>query len=51
MINNLWHLTQLLDNAFENKPNNQALIGLEYVINYDQLYRSSLKVANNGLHP
>ena len=46
MINNLWHLTQLLDSAFENKPNNQALIGLEHVINYDQLYRSSVKVAN-----
>ena len=46
MMNNLQHLTQLLDHAFKDKPNNQALVGLDSVINYDQLYSNSICLAN-----
>ncbi|HCW72273.1 MAG TPA: hypothetical protein DHI05_04125 [Gammaproteobacteria bacterium] len=46
MTNNLQHLTQLLDRAFKDKPNNQALVGLDNVINYNQLYDNSICLAN-----
>lgn len=46
MTNNLQHLTQLLDHAFKDKPNNQALVGLDSMINYDQLYNNSICLAN-----
>ena len=46
MTNNLQHLTQLLDRAFKDKPNNQALVGLDSVINYNQLYNNSICLAN-----
>lgn len=46
MMNNLQHLTQLLDCAFKDKPNNQAIVGLDNVINYDQLYNNSICLEN-----
>ena len=47
MTNNLQHLTQLLDRAFKDKPNNQALVGLDSVINYNQLYLEYQKDIQN----
>ncbi len=40
------HLTQLLDNAVNDSPDGQALIGLGTIITYQQLYRDSVSLSN-----
>ncbi len=46
MTNKSSHLTHLLNSAFNDAPTNQALIGLNTSINYQELYLNSISLAN-----